>query len=820
MFEYDSDDVTILEMSNAFLADAICIQKFNSNGFCSMNFVWNEPTNKLGVLATIKAVTMDTYPIDFMFVFNYVPIGVFPGCYAVNENIDVLGSPSFDEDGVGDDLDLDNDGLPFGTSLHFFSKTNVNAGEVFEAEIFLSNNAAVKVTALNLLFDLEKEAFEVESISKGNLGGNLEAAEIDHIFGKVHYRETFDTPTVVSGLVCKLSIFARGGFSLGTIESIAPFSGLDEDGTFVRNNNIDVLGWSDDEDDGGADGMVDINIIESESPILVLDDYNEYEIDSVGAMVVGNVGDTLYLDNRNIETDSLLWKIEQIKGDKAEFAQVLPVPPYPMLIYPKVGSVGTQIFKVFVTDYEKTTLYSYDYVGLIIVPDQELTYPLATDSISSTIPLYSYKSKTGRCSLENGVFNITGGSDKDSLIIKSDGNFEAVNSDSGLKKLSMKGSLNTLNVNGPLGSVVIKNGNLGNVIATSVKKINITAPRHYIKDEKTFDDTIEDPQGLVGSITCDGDIGTIIVKSGNVGTLDDDEDYGSTIISKNGNIGSIIAKGKKKKWFEKEWGFNRYFGGGNIYANILVPNGAIKKIMANNNIGWENVDQPAIISAANGIKSIKLVWKKIRDGDAPFFYANVFSEGDIGRITLKGANFDDLMQTTIKAKNINSIKCNLWRDQYLDDGDPWVDIHGGEFYVNIVADNSIKTLKGSGDYFTARVVAGGEINKIIYNGYKDEEGERYGGDIEDSFIAAGLETGGYRSFGSINTIKAGNHILTSVIQAGCVYLDKISGYLGTVNKISTKGAFKNSYIGSRDNPVLKNKAGRTSITYYINGNKQ
>jgi len=715
-------------MSNALLANAVCIEKTNFNGFCSMNFVWNNPTNALGVLATIKAVTIADYPIDFMFSFNDIPIGVFPGCYALNGNDDVLGCYDFDEDGVGDDLELDNDGLPFGATLHFLSKTNVSVGEIFDAQIFLSNSAAVKVTSLT-----------------------------------------------------------RGGLSIGTIESIAPSDEFDDDGTFVRNNNTDVLGWADDENDGGADDIIDIDVSGNDFPVLILDDYNEYEIDSVGSMVVGEFG-TDYLENRNIETDSLIWKIEQVEGDKAEFAQIMP---------------------------------SYDYVGLIIEPDEELEYPTATDKISNTKPDYSYKSKSGTCSFENGVFNITGGSDNDSLVIKSIGNFESINSDAGLKKLSFNGSLNNLNINGPIGSVKIKNGNLGNVSADSIKKITITAPRHYVKDEEAFDDIIDEPQGLVGAITCDGDIGTIIVKSGDVGALDDKEDYGQTIISKNGSIGKIIAKGIKRSYFEKGFGKNNYFAGGNIYANILAPNGSINKIMANNNIGWDNIDQPAIISAINGIKSIKLVWKKVRDGDAPTFFANVFSTSDVGRITIKSAYFgtDDL-QTTIKADCIKSVKCKLWRDYYLDDGDPWVDIYGGEFYANIIAKNSIGSIGGAGDYFTSRILAGGDIKNVVYKGYKDEESDLWGGDIEDSFIAAGLNTDGSRTVGSIKNVKAGNNIFDSIIQAGCVYADPKPGYLGIVKKITAKASITDSIIGSKERPKFNNKQARARITYYIDGSKQ
>jgi len=820
MFEYDVDDVVILDMSNALLANAVCIEKTNFNDFCSMNFVWNQPTNVLGVLATIKAITISDFPIDFMFSFNNIPIGVFPGSYALNGNEDVLGSPEFDEDGVGDDLDLDNDGLPFGATLHFFSKTNVSVGEIFDGQIFLSNSAAVKVTGLNLIFEVEKESFEVESISQGNLGGIVEISDIDNMYGLVHYRESFDVPTLVSGVVCNLKMFTRGGLNLGTIESLAPSGEFDDDGTFVRNNNIDVLGWADDENDGGADTLIDIEVSENDFPILILDDYNEYEINSFGSMVVGDLG-VAYLENRNIKTDSLIWKIEQVKGDKAEFAQVMPVPPYSLLIYPKVGSVGTQIFKVTVTDYENSSLYSYDYVGLIIDPTEELIYPAATDKITYTKPDYSYNSKSGKCSFENGVFNITGGSDKDSLIIKSIGNYESINSDNGLKKLSFNGSLNNLNIDGPIGSIIVKNGNLGNVTAESIKKISITAPRHYVKDEAIFDDIIDEPQGLVGSVTCEGDIGTIIVKSGDVGALDDREDYGQTIISKNGSIGKIITKGKKRQWFEKDYGLNRYFGGGNIYANILAPNGSIKNIMANNNIGWDNIDQPAIISAANDIKSIKLVWKKVRDGDAPTFFANVFSTSDVGRITIKSANFgtDDL-QTTIKADSIKSVKCKLWRDYYLDDGDPWVDIYGGEFYANIIAENSIGSVGGGGDYFTSRILSGGDIKNIVYKGYKDEEGDLWGGDIEESFIAAGLNADGSRSIGSIKSVKAGNNILDSTIQAGCVYADPTPGYLGTIKKISAKASITDSVIGSLERPKFSNKQARARITYYINGTKQ
>ena len=197
-------------------------------------------------------------------------------------------------------------------------------------------------------------------------------------------------------------------------------------------------------------------------------------------------------------------------------------------------SAGTYTFKVTVTDYENPLLYSYDYVGLIFESSSELEYPPATDKITYTEPLYSYKSKTGKCTFQNGSFTITGGADDDSLIIKSVGNYEKISSDCGLKKLKMQGSLNNLVVNGPLGSVIIKSGNLGNVSAESINLISVTAPRNYVKSESDFSDSIDDPQGLIGYVSSKGDIGTIIVKSGDLGELDFAEDYGQTVISSNG----------------------------------------------------------------------------------------------------------------------------------------------------------------------------------------------------------------------------------------------------------------------------------------------
>jgi len=818
MIEFDSANVSVLSVSNANLAGAVTISETNFGDFYAIEFVWPEPTNTLGILAGVKAVTANDSPVALAYAFGN-SIGAFPGTYALNGGADMLGSPNFEQDGA-DDLNLENDGLPYGATLHLISPTNVLLGEIFTAELILSNNSAVKVTSLNIMFDVEKDSFEVEEIFQGELGGTLAKSEINHLNGRIQYSETFDQPTLVSGVVCKLEIFTRNTFGFGSLDSVVPSSQYDDDGTFLRNGYTDVLGWSSDKKDGGADMNNEVYVDETDFPSLYLDDYNEYEIDSSGSMVIGEIGKD-FLENRNINSDSLVWEIEQIQGDKADLAVVLPIPPYPMLVYPKVGSVGTQIFKVTVSDYEDPLQYSYDYVGLIIDSTEELNYPVAADEITYTKPDYSYNTKSGKCSFENGVFNITGGSDKDSLIIKSIGNFESINSDSGLKMLSMQGSLNNLNVNGPLGTVKVKNGTLGNVSAASVKKIIITAPRHYVKDESSFDDAIDEAQGLIGSVACDGDIGTIIVKSGDVGALDFNGDYGQTVISSNGSIGKIIVKGKKRNYLEKGYGINAYLGGGNIFANVLAPNGSIKKILANNNIGWENIDQPAIISAANGIGSITIAWAKLRDGDAPAFLANVFSTGEVKRITLKGANLgSDDLQTTIYADSIKSVNCKLWRDYYVDDGDPWVDIYGGEFYINIIANNSVKSIMGAGDYFTSRILTGGDINNVTYKGYKDEEGDLWGGDIEDSFIAAGLKTDGTRNSGSLKNIKAGNNIIDSTIQAGCIYADPTPGYLGIIKKISAKASITDSTIGSRERPKFNKKQARARITYYIDGTKQ
>lgn len=816
--EYDADDTMLLGITNSALAGATMTRTTNYGDYFAMEFTWPYPTNVCGSLAQISAITYGDFDLDFAFEFGDT-FGVFPGTYALNNQKDVLGSPSYDEDGTGEDLELENSGLPSGASLHLIAPTSVDIGDVFYADLVLTNNSGVKITSINVMFEVEKDALEVEQITQGNFGGTLINADINHMNGRIHYRETFTQPTLVSGVICRLRLFARGAFDYGSIESITPSSEYEEDGTFIRNGFVDMLGWSDDEDDGGADLMIDITMTRQDKPILFLDDINEYEVDAEGMMMVEDVGE-FYLENRDVEEDSLEWTIEQVAGTPADAYYILPVPPYPLLIYPHNETVGTQLFKVTVYDHNDPSAYSYDYVGIIIAPKEDYIYPKATDDISTSTPDFIYKSDSGRCTFNNGVFTITGGTEKDSLKIRTPGNFDAVISDSGLKRLFLEGSLNTLAVNGAVGTVKIKNGNLGDVTADSVKKIAITAPRHYVKDEDTFDDMLDMPQGLVGAVKCDGDIGTLIVKSGDVGALDDGEDYGQIVISENGNIGKIIAKGKKRSYFEKGWGKESYFGGGNIFASIRTP-GEIKKIFAQNYIGWDNIDNPAIISADGGIKNIKLAWKKVRDGDEPSFLANVFTPGELKSLSVKGGYLGtDDMQTTIHAGEIGSVKCKLWRDYYIDDGDPWVDTYGGDMCVNVISEGSIKSAKGAGDQFTSRIIAGADITTVSYKGYRDEEGDLWGGDMYDTFIAAGLSTHGERQTGSIKNIKVGYDLFDSIILAGCVFADRVPGYKGSVGNIKSKSEITSVIIGSGTQPKMKAKEGWTDIRYYLNGQRR
>lgn len=812
--EYDADEVVDVQMISTALAGASVTHMTNFGDYFGMAFTWPSPTNMCGVLATISAVTYGDSDLEFAFVFGD-ELGVFPGTYALDNGFDVLGSTEDEYDGIGDELEFENTGLPVGASLHFIGPDEVHVGDTFDAYIYLSNSANVRVSAINILFAVEKDGLEVETVTQGECGGTVTRAHINHMTGTVQYREEFPVPTLVSGIVCRLTLFARGASDSGYIDFIEPSSEFDDDGTFVRNAFFDLLS----EDDGGADMEITIPILPRDYPVLYLDDYNDVDLFSGGSLIACDLSD--YILGRNVEEETLITTIEQVSGPPATQAFVLPLPPYPLMIYSDMHTVGTQLFKVTVRDHLNPHMYSYDYIGLVLDEDSEYVYPHATgdNPITTAPPEYIYRSRAGGvCTFVTGVFHITQGDVRDRLIVRTPGNYAAVISDSGLRRLVMQGSLNTLNVQGPLGVVRIKDGNIGDVTAAEIRGISVTAPRHFVRDYDTFDDTLEDPQGLVGIVQSEGDIRTIIVRSGDVGALDDNGDYGTHIISKNGDIGRVMSRMRVRRYGR---GDDREIlsGGGNIYANIHAPGGALGRVMAQNNMGWENTDNPAMITSRDGMRAVALRWRKIREGDAPTFYASVITAGELRQLSVKGASLGtDDRQTVIYANQIRTVRCMLTRDAFFDFGDILVDVYGGNLSAHIISETGIRAVRGAGDVFESYVIAGGDIGRVAYRGYRDEG--LWGGEISDAAIAAGLTLNSERQTGSIRSVSAQDGIYDTVILAGCLFADQVPQYKGTIRTIRTRGRMDGLVIGTREPPKVVARDGMTNIRYFINGTPQ
>ncbi len=371
--------------------------------------------------------------------------------------------------------------------------------------------------------------------------------------------------------------------------------------------------------------------------------------------------------------------------------------------------------------------------------------------------------------------HIVGGSNKDKLKIKvwrnkdtGDGivNFDEIVSDSGIKSLFLDGGVNLIQTEGPIGSIKVKKGVVGQIIAKNggVRSVKIsTAWNNY--DEEFYE------VGLRKGISAQGNIGVVKVTGGDIGT-----DYEPAVISSaEGNIKAVITKMQKKVYWDGPNFWDDIYveiagdEGANIYANIYALKGNIGSVIAiGGKIGTLLDDIVTEIYSGNNIKKIIAV---AQNGDAEilggFIHSDIIADGNINKIMAQGGDicnsdsasdidgsFDETelieYPVIIYANEIKKISANGrvygFRDGPTID-DAWREVHGGNISSYIVLQKSIgKIISRAGNVSIYLETKGDikniKVNAVPFKEYWDDDMKIVGGSLLYSVILPNVQ---YRS---------------------------------------------------------------------------
>ncbi len=399
---------------------------------------------------------------------------------------------------------------------------------------------------------------------------------------------------------------------------------------------------------------------------------------------------------------------------------------------------------------------------------------------------------------------IKNGNIKDKLTVKvwkndatGDGivNFDEIISDSGIKSISLEGSVNLIQTEMSIGSIKVKRGIVGEIISKKGEVKSVVISTAWNKEDEEFFEV-----GLTKGLSAFNNIGTIKILGGNIGV----DDEPAIISSANGNIKTIITKMKKKIYFD---GPNIYDDvyietapsdgeGANIFANIYAPNGEIGSIIAvGGKVGSLSDDAVTEIYSGNNIKKISAIAKK---GDfeiiGGFIHSDIYANGDIGIISAIGGDicgsedstdteggFDEteLIEYPVvihgnTIKNISAFgKSYGFRDGPTAD-DAYKEIHGGNISSFILLQNSLGKISTKTGNMSVYLKTHGDIMNIQ------------------------AKSAGFKSFWDEPKIIVGGNILFSIILPNTKYQSAIaSDYKNKIKSLKVSESIKESWIGEK-----------------------
>jgi|GEM_PF-1914212 len=368
-----------------------------------------------------------------------------------------------------------------------------------------------------------------------------------------------------------------------------------------------------------------------------------------------------------------------------------------------------------------------------------------------------YRGAAGRRVFTGRVIDITGGADDDCLVMnvirgpRGDGfvALEAITSDRGFKRISLLGACGVIDVNGPLGTVRVDGGMLGEVLVRrGGLKALIVRNKWGGKDDEFLAEV-----GILKAVTVQNEIGMISVFGGSIGLSDEP----AMIIAHNGSIGSVQTKAMVKKYADDGWSTTVVAGddGANIFASIRAPRGTIGTVVAAGGVIGSPDDDPLCTIRARGAIGRVAARAVNCEGEAigGSIFADIRAGGPIQSITAMGGDItrteilwpedigdEDILPVTITAPSIGNISVS--GKAYAYDGTR--DGFGGNLRAAITVSNSIGSIAVKGGNACMQVFTEGrtsELGPVLVRpiGYKewndDTERTWRGGDLISSIIS-------------------------------------------------------------------------------------
>ncbi len=408
-----------------------------------------------------------------------------------------------------------------------------------------------------------------------------------------------------------------------------------------------------------------------------------------------------------------------------------------------------------------------------------------------------YKGPNRRRGIFTGrAVDIKNGTDRDVLTMKvtrgphGDGlvALDSIVSDHGLKKMQLVGMVNTITLAGPLGTLAINGGSIGQLTVTRGGIGTILIHTCWLKRDLVFAENV----GIVRGIAAERTIKTIMIVGGTIG----DPDAPALIRSAWGSIGSVSTLLKQRSYADTG---DRYIeascaDGANIYATLEAPRGSIGKVFAKGgSIGTPDGYPPCILRAAGDIRIVRAM-ADVYDGTplGGSLFAAIDAGGAVGCLDAIGGDItrseimepDDIsdsehLPVRITARRIKSLKALLQLSNY--DGSKIA--YGGTVHAVLDVQHGIETITVVGGHaclLTSAARAPSRIKSLlvrraIYKEYPDDtELTRRGGDL----IASAISTANSQAYKSTSP----------------------GDYHGPLLKLEVDGAIRDSWIGFAGKP--------------------
>jgi len=510
----------------------------------------------------------------------------------------------------------------------------------------------------------------------------------------------------------------------------------------------------------------------------------------VSAFIIGSNGLTNYVDIQNIETGEIISSPDNITHGR--------------LIWQAPDEPGLFSGKVIVRN--------PDYPSQVAADTFYLELVKAT--VDSDGDRYTVLVKNGFYEINGRSVDIKSNSDNASVKIKifrnkngGDGRvtLDSIKCNKGLRKISHIGDIKLIETGGPIGSIKVKNGIVGQIIANQggVKSVKISAT--WDKEGEEFFEV-----GLLDGISAQGNIGLVKVIGGDIG----EDIEPPTIFSAKGSIGKVITKMVKKTYYDgapvpdNQWIEIGGWEGANIYASIYAPNGDIGLVKAiGGSVGIPDADEYdfAKIECKGNIKTISAIAKK-GDGEVlgGYVHSDIICNGNIGTISAVGGDIihetelepdevtDDIIYNTIyiSATSVNKIeaKCKVYLFKDGEINPEWWcwEAHGGNMIIDVrpplnpvplKQEIAIGTISALGGTLCSYVEAMGSIKQI---------------QTKRIFFHEDLDTG---------NVPRGGNFESSCIKPNIKDKDlndpEFFSYGGFLNSLSIQGIIKNTKIYSK-----------------------